>query len=294
MIPLHGKLPPTFLAIPDKGFQKAAAAVLPVPYYGTGTWTTWGIKPANGPAAIIKASQNLETFDEELDTDPSHKGICTLPAVKPAKKPEQVAAQVEKEVGRILGAGKFPLALGGEHCITPGAVKAAASKFPNLTVLQFDAHADLRNEMEGTKWSHACAARRSLEHCAKVVQVGVRSLSEEDAWFIEKNPSRVATFFDKDSAEWGAAEILAECTQDVYISFDLDAFNPAVMPATRTPEPGGLDWKTAIGIIREVAKAKRVVGADVVELSPIKGLVAPDLLAAKLAYKLLSYSLARG
>jgi len=291
VIPLKYEKPPfNFLGVEGQTFAKAAVVVLPVPYNGTNKWTTWGARSDKGPKAIIDASRNLELFDEELETEVSRKGVFTLPPIRPAKKPEQVVGQVCAGVEKILAAKKFPLVLGGEHSITPGAVRAAKKSFPDLTVLQFDAHADLRNEFDGTKWSHACAARRVIDEKAKLVQVGVRSVCEEDWWFIEK--ARVPVFFAKDEDNWTPEDIVAKCGPNVFVTFDLDALDPSIMPSTSTPEPGGLSWKRSLSILRAVARARRIVGADVVELSPIKGLAAPDFLAAKLAYKVLGYALA--
>ncbi|MCX6767711.1 MAG: arginase family protein, partial [Candidatus Micrarchaeota archaeon] len=191
---MENALPPrNFGGLEGQTLEKALAVVLPVPYNGTNKWTTWSACSDKGPAAIIDASRNMELFDEELGMEVSRKGIFTLQAIKPAKKPEQVVAQVAGGVEKILAAKKFPLVLGGEHSITPGSVRAAKKFNKDLTVLQFDAHADLRNEFEGTKWSHACAARRILDEGARLVQVGTRSVCEEDWWFIEK--ARLPVFF---------------------------------------------------------------------------------------------------
>ena len=289
---LKSKQPTAFIDYGEKTFGESAAVVLPVPYDGTITWTTWGAGCSKGPAAIIRASPQLEIYDEELETEPSTmKGIHTMPAIKPAKKPEQVVGQVADAVGKILAAKKFPIVLGGEHSITPGSVRAAKKFYPDLTVLQFDAHSDLRDEYKGTKWSHACAARRCADEGAKIVQVGLRSICDEDSWFIEKFPQRVKAFLMKDEDKWTADDVAAACGKNVFISFDLDAFDSSVMPATSTPEPGGLSWKRALSIIRRVAQTSRIVGADVVELSPTNGLFYPDFTAAKLAYKIISYAL---
>ncbi len=286
---MRTKLPPfNFLGLEGQSFEKAAAIVIPVPYDGTTKWTTWGAGARKGPAAVINASRNLETFDEELETDPSAKGIFTLGPLAPKKKPEDVVKQVEAVVEKILGEKKFPLALGGEHSVTLGSARAAKKFFPRLTVLQFDAHADLRNEFEGTRFSHACVARRILDEGIRLVQVGVRSVCEEDWSVMKKNPG-IKTFFAKD--EWSADDIAAACGPSVFVTFDLDALDPSIMPSTSTPEPGGLAWKEALSVLKLVGGEKTIVGADVVELSPVKNFFAPDFLAAKLAYKIIGYAL---
>jgi len=193
---------------------------------------------------------------------------------------------VEDAVSEILEKNKFPVILGGEHSITIGCVGAVAKKYKNLSVLQLDAHADMRDEYEGSKFNHACGIRRVREICSSVVQVGIRSLSEEEAGYIEKNRLKVYYW-----NRYDVNEIVKNLRENVYITLDIDVFDPSEMPSVGTPEPGGLCWKEVTSIVREVAEKRNVVGFDLCELAPIPGNVAPDYLAAKLAYKMIGYSL---
>jgi agmatinase len=288
-IPLPGvPLPPRFGALPDDlgSMETARAVVLPAGYEAT---TSYGAGTKDGPDAILRASRNLELYDEELDWEPCAVGIATTPAWEfDRSEPERPIEQVEALVGATLAAGKFPILLGGEHSITLGGVRAAQRECPSLGVLQLDAHADLRDAYEGTPFSHACVMRRVTER-APVVAVGIRSLSAEEA---RCRPARPYRRFSAEAALRGAGVVDAvvdALPPEVYVTIDLDALDPSLMPAVGTPEPGGLGWYDLLRLLRAVFQARRVVAVDVVELAPIPGLIAPDFLAAKLVYKLISY-----
>ncbi|HPC74737.1 MAG TPA: agmatinase [Syntrophales bacterium] len=269
------------------GFRKASFVVLPVPYDLTSTYQSGSRR---GPAAILDASCNMELYDEELRRETYRAGIHTLPFLEPdARGPREMIRKVEEVVDGIVRHGKIPVVLGGEHSISTGCVRALKKKYPRLSVLHLDAHADMRDRYQGSPFSHACVARRILEICP-VVHVGIRSMSREEALFIGKKGIRV---FPPDvlrkTPEW-EKKVCENLTEDVYISVDLDVFDPSLMPATGTPEPGGLDWHDVISLVREVAGTSRIRGFDVVELSPIPGMVAPEFLAAKLAYRMMGYA----
>jgi agmatinase len=266
--------------------ETAAFVVVPVPYDLT---TTYQGGARKGPAAIIEASCNMELYDEELDRETYKAGIHTLtPLEAVAAGPEGMLERVEKAVSGVLELGKVPVMLGGEHSITLGAVRAARKRYPTLSVLHLDAHADMRESYQGTPYSHACIGRR-IRELSPVVQAGIRSMSAEEAAFIRKKnvPVFSAATIRKDRT-W-VSKVLRHLSRDVFISVDLDALDPSVMPATGTPEPGGLTWLDVLDVIREVCRKRRVVGFDIVELAPIPGMVAPDFLAARLAYRMMGY-----
>ena len=283
--------PENFGGIPDEHSQYATsrAVIFPVPLERT---TSYEHGTRNGPAAILAASRNMELYDEELELEP-HKeiGIHTLPAIDTADGTlDEVITEIFTAQLGLLEDDKFTVALGGEHSLTPPLVSATAKKFKNLSVLQIDAHADLRDEYQGNPASHACAMRRVVEVCP-AVQVGIRSLSVEEAQAIPH--LRTSIYWAKDIARtpmksW-IAKVLSDLSPNVYLTIDLDGFDPAFVPATGTPEPGGLDWMQVTSLIRAVADHKKVVGMDVVELLPQPGDHASDFLAAKLVYKCLGY-----
>ena len=268
-------------------WTRARAAVLPVPYDFSTSYqggTRWG------PHAILTASQNMELWDDELGATYRH-GIHTLPPLEStALGPESMTARVEQAVGWILDAGKLPAILGGEHSITAGAVRAAKARFPKLSVLQFDAHADMRDEYLDSPFSHACVMRQIRSH-VKATSVGIRSMSEEEAAYLKQHlaPMWSTRQFRALRGDW--APILDSLSEDVFITFDLDALDPGILPATGTPEPGGLDWFEAVDLLKAVAERSRIVGFDIVELAPIAGQVASDFLAARLTYRLLGLAL---
>ncbi len=262
--------------------KKAKIAILPVPYDGT---STYGKGADKGPSALLAASYQLENYDIETKTEVFRHGIYVETAVREKSSPEKMVAAVEKKVSDILGRGKFCVMLGGEHSITPGAVRAHAKKYKDLTVLQLDAHTDMREEYEGSKWNHACAMARIKEF--RPVQVGIRSLDVGEMANIQMD----RVFFAKDihdNDRW-MEKTISKLGRNVYVTIDLDVFDPAVMPSTGTPEPGGLGWYQVLQCLKRVAAKRTIVGFDIVELLPRKEDPAPDFLAAKLAYTLLSY-----
>jgi agmatinase len=283
--------PENFGGLPDEHSQYATsrAVIFPVPLERT---TSYEHGTRNGPAAILAASRNVELYDEELELEPYKEiGIHTLPAIDTSDGTlDEVISEIFTAQLGLLEDGKFTVALGGEHSLTPPLVSATAKKFKDLSVLQIDAHADLRDEYHGNPASHACAMRRVVEVCP-AVQVGIRSLSVEEAQAIPHLNTSI--YWAKDIARaplksW-IAKVLADLSPNVYLTIDLDGFDPAFVPATGTPEPGGLDWMQVTSLIRAVADHKKIVGMDVVELLPQPGDHASDFLAAKLVYKCLGY-----
>lgn len=271
-------------------FENARVVVLPVPLDRT---TSYVAGTRNGPHEILVASSHMELWDEETGTDVHSIGIFTLPEMEfPFATLEEVMDEIRRVTREIVSRGKFPLILGGEHSITPPVVAAVAERYPGLSVLQIDAHADLRDNFMGTPHNHACAMRRVLDH-AKTTQVGIRSLSPEEAAAI---PSLATTiFYDynmRQDPDW-MDRVVDSLGENVYITIDCDGLDPAIMPATGTPEPGGLTWRETLTLLRKVIEARTVVGCDVVELAPLPGMVAPNFLCAKLIYKILSYRFGR-
>lgn len=268
-------------------FESSRVAVLPVPYDFS---TSYQGGTRGGPHAILTASRNMEVWDDELGAT-YRAGIHTLPELEPtADGPGAMAGRVEKAFDWILAAGKLPVMLGGEHSITAGGVRALVKKYPKLSVLQLDAHADMRDTYLDSPDSHACVMRRIRELCP-AASVGIRSLSEEEAEHLKAHPAPIwsTRAFRRLRGEW--KPILDALTEDVFITFDLDGLDPAYLPGTGTPEPGGLDWYEASDLIGEVAGHKRIVGFDVVELAPIAGDVASDFLAARMTYRMIGHML---
>jgi len=267
-------------------FDQARVVILPIPFDRT---TSYVPGTRTGPHEILVASSHMELWDEETQTDVHSIGICTLPEIEfPFATMEEVVAELQRVAGEILKRGKFPVFLGGEHSITPPLVAAVAQTHKNLSVLQLDAHADLRRDYMGTPLSHACAMRQTLKY-AKTTQVGIRSLSAEEA---EDIPSLNTTiFYDhnmRNDPQW-MDRVVDTLGENVYITIDVDGFDPAIMPATGTPEPGGLSWYEGLSLLRKVIERRNVVAWDIVELSPMGGNVAPNFLCAKLVYKMLAY-----
>lgn len=269
--------------------------VLVVPF-GLEKGVSYGHGTKSGPSAIIKASHEVELFDEEIKREAFRDfGIATLAPFKIESDIKKSLVQLEKIVDEILEYGKFPVIFGGEHTLTLGAVRAILKKYTPLTILQFDAHADLRDSYLKNKFSHACVMRRLLELAGiNLVQVGIRNISnnQEDGLeydFLQKNKNKITTFWAKDKDNFDNEKLIELLGKNIYISFDVDVFDSSIMPATGTPEPGGLNWYEIIDILRAVGKSANVVGMDFVEFSPIKGFIAPDFLVAKLIYKSLNY-----
>ena len=250
--------------------------IVPCPHEAT---TSYGHGTKKGPAAILRALREVELFDEELGYEPCRKGPIFI------EKPIPVA-KLQATVAKILDDNKIPVVLGGEHSLTPVVVKAAAEKHKNLSVLQLDAHADLRDSYRGAKNSHACALRRVLEICP-AVQVGIRSISMEE-WDWAKNTGQINKVHFAEKLEV-VDKIENQLSKNVYVTVDVDVFDPSVIPATGTPEPGGMFWYEVLDVLKGVCATKNVVGFDVVELSPRKGDLASDFTVAKLVYKLMGY-----
>jgi agmatinase len=278
--------PRNFAAVPEQysEFESSSVAILPVPYDGT---TDWRSGSRDGPLAIIDASQYLEHYDQELERCIHLVGIHTLPELMPVVSgPQQTAERVYQVASDLVGKEKFVVMLGGEHSLTLGTVKAYSERFHGLSVLQLDAHADLRDEYQGTKYSHACVMRRVMDLCP-IIQVGIRSLSQDESKFLAQSGMR-PFFAPVDQASLG--EIVSSLSDEVYITIDLDVLDPSIMSAVSTPEPGGMGWYEILRLLRRVAEEKRVVGFDVMELCPKEGPVSCAFLAAKLAYKLIGFS----
>ena len=272
--------------------DEARAIVIP---FGLEASVSYGGGTKQGPDAILKASQQLELYDEEFGTEPYRDyGIATLRPLKPKESLEGALDQLADVVGAVLEHKKFPLVLGGEHSLTAGAIRPFAAAFSDLVVLQFDAHADLRDGYQGQHFSHASAMRRVLDHPnVSVVSVGIRAISSNEVTYYDANRQRIAIHYAKDQAEWNIAELVRPLQgRPIYVTFDIDAFDSAVMPATGTPTPGGLGFWQAMSILRAAGKVGTIVGGDVVELAPIPGLHGCDYLAAQVAYKLMSTALA--
>lgn len=268
-------------------FDEARVVILPVPLDRT---TSYVPGTRTGPHEILVASSHMELWDEETGTDVHNIGIFTLPEMEfPFASMDDVVAEIRRVCAEIVARGKFPIVLGGEHSITPPVVAAVAGVHKNLSVLQIDAHADLRDSYMGTPHNHACAMRRSLDFAQRLTQVGIRSLSVEEA---EAVPSLATTIFYDHNMRRDPAwmdRVIDSLGEHVYITIDVDGLDPAIMPSTGTPEPGGLSWYETLELLRRVIERTHVVGCDVVELSPIPGLAAPNFLCAKLIYKILAY-----
>jgi agmatinase len=270
-------------------FEESRVVVLPVPVDRT---TSYVPGTRNGPREILEASSHMELWDEELGADVHSVGIFTLPEMElPFGELAPLMAEIRRVAREILARDKFLMTLGGEHSITPPLVAAAAERYPGLCVLQIDAHADLRDSYMGTPHNHACAMRRTLEY-APVTQVGIRSMSSEEAAAIRSLGTSI--FYDatmRQDPNW-IDRAIDTLRDPVYITIDVDGMDPAIMPATGTPEPGGLSWYEMLALLRGVTTRRTVVACDVVELSPLPGLIAPNFLCAKLVYKILGYCFA--
>jgi len=275
------------LAPPYSNLQQAKTVILPIPYDSTSEWRGGS---RHGPQAIIDASQYLELYDLELDHEIYKVGICTLPEVEPLlSSPQDMIDRVYQVIKGLIQMGKFVVLLGGEHSLSLGAVRAFKEAFPRLSVLQLDAHADLRDEYLGTKYSQACVMRRIFELCP-ISQVGVRSLSWEEKQFLTQN--KLTTFYMSDLASNTASidKIVDSLSEDVYVTIDVDVLDPSIMPAVGTPEPDGMSWRQVLDIIELVAVHKHVVGFDLMEFCPGEGPGSCAFLLAKLAYKLIGYA----
>ena len=275
-----------------EAISKIDNKVVVVPF-GLEKTVSYGGGTKNGPKEIIKASHQVELFDEELNKEPYRTiGIKTLKPFPIKKKIEAAIEQLANINKEIISNKKFPLVFGGEHSITPGAIRPFTEKYDEVVLLHFDAHADLREEYNGEKFSHASAIKRCLDfRNVKVVSFGIRNLSKFEMKFYENNKDRIKIFWGKDKLNWDL-DNLEKFFKDknVYITFDVDGFDSSIMPATGTPEPGGLLWEDVIPIIKKVCKISNIVGADINELAPIKNFNSYNFLVAKLAYKILAYT----
>ena len=278
-----------FLGV-DNNFNFSPKVIV-VPF-GLEKTVSYGGGTKNGPREIIKASHQVELYDEELNCEPYKKiGIKTL---KPFKIDKNIQAALRKisNINSLLLKNKlFPLTLGGEHSITPGCIEPFTKNFKNLCILHFDAHADLRQSYNGEKFSHASAIRRCLDHKnVSIISFGIRNISGSEVKYLNKNKSRIKIFWAKDKSKWNLQSFKKHIkNKNVYLTFDVDGFDSSIMPATGTPEPGGLFWDETLNILKIAAKNSNIVGGDINELSPIKGFNSYNFLVAKLAYKILSY-----
>jgi len=274
----YGDLPKEYSAP-----SSATVVIIPVPFDRTSTWLKGADK---GPAAIIEASAHMELYDIETDSEVYKKGIFTAEPVDGHLLPEEMVEMVAEQVSRYRRDNKFVVVLGGEHSVSFGSVREHAADYPDLTVLQLDAHSDLRNEYEGSKYNHACVMTRISELCP-IVQVGIRSMDSSEKKVLDTS-SVIGAREILTNKNW-IDDVLSKLSQNVYVTIDLDVFDPSIMPSTGTPEPGGLLWYDVLELMKTVFENRNVVGFDVVELCPNERNKAPDFLAAKLIYKLLSY-----
>lgn len=273
----YGGLEPEFST-----YENSEIAILPVPYDGTSTW----IKGADrGPDAIIEASENMELYDIETESEVYRKGIATLEPVSEASSPESMASEVERRMDAILNDRKFPVLIGGEHSVSIGAFRAMKKHYENFSVLQLDAHSDMRDSYEGSGHNHACVMARAKES-ATVMQVGIRSSCTEEKKNIERE--RIIYAHERIDSETWMYEVSQKLNDNVYVTIDLDVFDPAIMPSTGTPEPDGLQYREVVNLIQLINARHNIIGLDIVELCPNDNNKAPNFLAAKLIYQILS------
>ena len=279
-----------FLGIDNKSSVKEKVVVIP---FGLEKTVSYGSGTSKGPKEIIKASHQVELFDEDLNKEPyKYIGIKTLKPFPIKKNIIDALKQIENINKLLLDKKKFPLVLGGEHSLTPGAIRPFVKKFGKICLLHFDAHADLRNSYNNNKFSHASAIRRCLDNPnVSVVSFGIRNISLTEISFLKKNKKRIKIYWAKDKSSWNLNKFKKIISnKKVYLTFDVDGLDSSLMPATGTPEPGGLFWDETIKIIKIAAQSSHIMGADINELAPIKGFDSYNFLAAKLAYKIISYS----
>jgi agmatinase len=288
-------IPNNFCGLQEEfsNYQKSKVVVLPVPYDGTRTWIVgkkWlAVDASKGPEGIIAASQNLELYDIELDETPAEIGIHTLPDLKVTKDPETVINNIKQEALRHLAQDKFMVMLGGEHSISYGLYLALLEKYTDVSVVQIDAHSDLRESFAGTKYSHASVMARIRETAKQVVQIGIRSMSEEEAQVIKKKKYDIFYAHEiYDNKKW-FDKAISKLGKNVFVTIDIDGLDISTIPATGTPEPGGLDWYLVLEFLKKLFSQRNVVGFDVVELAPNDHSTAADFAAAKLVYKLIGY-----
>ena len=272
-----------YAGIPDKyaRIDEAKVVLIPVPYDGTSTWQKGADK---GPDAFLEASENMELYDIETRSEVYKKGVYLAPAVTEDSSPEKMVEAVYKTTKNYIAQDKFVTLFGGEHSISIGSIKAFSESFADLTVVQLDAHADLRPEYEGSKCNHACAMHEASKN-TNLIQVGIRSMDISETEHMDENQ----VYFGHDLYEDWMDDAIGQMTPNVFITIDLDAFDPSILPSTGTPEPGGLFWYETLEFLKLMFKKKNVVGFDIVELCPKEDEKSSDFLAAKLYYKMLSY-----
>ena len=278
-----------FLGIDNKTHTKEKVVVVP---FGLEKTVSYGGGTKKGPQEIIKASHQVELYDEELNCEPYKKiGIKTLKPFKINKNINKALSQISLINKKILDKKLFSMTLGGEHSITPGCIKPFVEKYKNLCLLHFDAHADLRQSYNGEKFSHASAIRRCMDYKnVSLISFGIRNISASEIPFLKKNSKRIKIFWSKDKNKWNLNSFKKSIkNKNVYLTFDVDGLDSSIMPATGTPEPGGLFWDETLNILKIASKNSNIVGADINELAPIKGFNSYNFLVAKLAYKILSY-----
>lgn len=286
-----------FLGIDEKYLASPKDAKVVIVPFGLERSVSYGGGTKNGPQAIIDASKQVELFDEEFWCEPFRQyGVATMKAPKiSTESVAQALVQLEKITNSLLNADKFPLILGGEHSITAGSIRPFVKKYPDLAILHFDAHADLRDGYDGEHYSHAAALRRVMDNpISTLISCGIRNISASEIPYLEANSKRIKIHFAKDKKNWNIEKIVAPLkNRPVFLTFDVDGFDASLMQATGTPEPGGIMWDDAMEVIRKASEICNFVGADVVELAPKKFLHSCDFLAAKLCYKILSFALAK-
>ncbi len=279
------KTPNNFGALPLKysSLKNSEIVILPVPFDKTSSWIKGAAK---GPAAIINASRNMELYDIETATEVYTRGIHTAKEIA-ASSSETMISRVCKAAGKHLEDNKFVVVLGGEHTISLGSIQAHAERFKDISILHLDAHSDTRDSYEGDRLSHACVMERAKNYTDRIVSVGIRSMDSSETESINSKNIFYASKI-RNSKDW-ISRVTKRLSRHVYVTIDLDVFDPSIMPSTGTPEPGGLGWYDVLDLLQYVSEKKKIIGFDVVELCPVKGIFAPDFLAAKLIYKTLSF-----
>ena len=278
-----------FLGLDNKFNFKEKVVIIP---FGLEKTVSYGGGTRNGPKEIIKASHQVELYDEEFNCEPFKKiGIKTLKPFKIEKNMNKALKKIADVNKEIIEKKLFPMTFGGEHSITPGCIDPFVKKYKKICLLHFDAHADLRDSYNGEKFSHASAIRRCLDNKnVSTISFGIRNISKNEMPFLKKNKSRIKIFWAKDKSKWNLNKFKSLIkNKTVYLTFDVDGLDSSIMPATGTPEPGGLFWYETLNIIKIAAKYSNIVGADINELAPIKGFNSYNFLVAKLAYKILTY-----
>ena len=276
----------TYAGIPEEyaGYENAKVVVLPVPYDETSTW----VKGADqGPEAFLEASENMEIYDLESDSEVYKQGVWLDDIMDCNMDPEQMAMQVKAKADKFYNDGKLFTMIGGEHSVSIGAIMSTVEHFDNLSVLHLDAHSDLRSEYEGTPFSHACAMHWASKH-TNLIQVGIRSMDISEKQYSKRENVFRAEDIAERTDDW-QQEVIDKLTDNVYLSIDLDYFDPSVLPSTGTPEPGGMTWYPTLKLLKKLAKQKKIVGFDIVELAPNPADKSSDFLAAKLYFKILTY-----